>query len=213
MRLFSKNLLMSKPSEQYEVLNSLKINPKCYFILDETEFLTWDYSASIIVDADDSLKGEVWFFRYGTTAAKTTCSAQYMANYPCVSFFSSGKSWLTAIGNGLKTKIKSVITRTSDTQSLCEVYYEDGSRGPYNSLTAGFVSSKDYFGIFGSTDSNSIFKGLFYNFTLTIEGETVYDLVPAKRNSDGEFGLLNKVDGKFYENQGTGTLERGEENA
>lgn len=204
---------MSKPSEQYEVLDSLKINPKCYFILDETEFLTWDYSASITVDADDSLTGEPWLFRYGTKAAKTTCSVQYMANYPLINFLSSDKNWLTLTLSRLRNIIKPVITRTSDTQSLCEVYYEDGRRGPYNPMTADFVSSKGNFGIFGSTETNSTFKGNFYNFTLTIEGETVYDLVPAKRISDGEFGLLNKVDGKFYENQGTGTLERGEENA
>lgn len=199
--------------EGYEILDSLKINPKCYFILDETEFSTWDYSASIIVDADDSLKGEPWLYRYGTTAAKTTCSVTYMANYPLFSYYVNGKSWIAPTDTKTKNKVKAEITKNSAEQTRC-LYKDENDVYIFGyNVSAGFVASKDYFGIFGSTDSNSIFKGLFYNFTLTIEGETVYDLVPAKRTADGEFGLLNKVDGKFYENQGSGILERGEENA
>lgn len=214
MRLFSRNLLMSKPSEQYEVLDSLKINPKCYFILDETEFLTWNYNATITVDADDSLtKGTINIFLYGSSSDKTNCAVTYLAQYPMLNFLSNGKNWLTPTYLRLRNKIKAKIVRTSATSTQVAVCDENNTTLLGQSITSDFVSSKGNFGIFGSTETNSTFKGNFYNFTLTIEGETVYDLVPARRNSDGEFGLLNKVDGKFYENQGTGTLERGEENA
>jgi len=214
MRLFSKNLLMSKPSEQYEVLESLKINPKCYFILDETEFLTWDYGVSITIDADDSLTtGVINIFLYGSSSDKTNCAITYLAKYPMANFLSNGKNWLSPTSADIRNKSKFEMIRDSATNTNAAYYKENNTALMRCPITSDFVSSKGSFGIFGSTDSNSIFKGLFYNFTLTIEGETVYDLVPVKRNSDGEFGLLNKVDGKFYENQGTGTLERGEENA
>ena len=203
---------MSKPTEQYEVLDSLKINPKCFFILDEVEFTSWDYSAEITVQIDEDLTAGSSLFAYGSTASGTAISVECL--YPKYNnfYFISGNKGAFGLGLGLNMLLNPVIERTSETSSTV-TSYRDGNRVWWSNITSDFVPSKGEFSLFGTTEANRIFKGTFYNFTLTIEGETVYDIVPAKRNSDGELGLLNKVDGKFYENQGTGTLERGEENA
>jgi len=213
VQLFSKNLLVSKPSEQYEVLDSLKINPKCFFILDEVEFTSWDYNAEMTLQIDEDITKSSSLFIYGTTASGTaiTVTCQY-PNYKTFNFSSGNKGGLSAPSVEPNKLLRAVIERTSETSTTPNIY-KDEKRVWWSNITSDFVPSKGEFRFFGSSDTTSTFKGNFYNFILTIEGETVYDLVPARRNSDGEFGLLNKVDGKFYENQGTGTLERGEENA
>ena len=211
MRLFSKNLLMSKPSEQYEVLDSLKINSKCFFILDEVEFTSWDYSAEITVQIDKDLAYGSSLFAYGSTASGTAITVTCLyPNYKNFGFYSGNK---VALSNPIvepNKLLRAVIERTSETISATYVY-KDGKMAGWGNITSDFIPSKGEFRLFGSTETYSIFKGNFYNFTLTIEGDTVIDLVPAKRNSDGVLGLLNKVDNKFYENEGSGIIEGGEE--
>lgn len=204
---------MSKSKSEYEVIESLKINPKCFFILEEVEFTSWDYSAEMTLQIDEDITKSSSLFIYGTTASGTAITVTCLyPNYKYFNFSSGNNGALSGPSVEPNKLLRAVIERTSETSTTPNIY-KDGKRAWWSNITSDFVPSKGEFSLFGSSETNSTFKGNFYNFTLTIEGETVYDLVPAKRNSDGEFGLLNKVDGKFYENQGTGTLERGEENA
>ena len=213
MWLCSKNLLMGNSAEPYEILESIRLNPKCFFILDETEFTTWDYSVEITLSDDTETVGyNTRFFRYGLTADGTACTIIYdIASSQKRATFYTGNQSRRLDAVGISTKTTFGITRVSNEQAKCLQRQEDGTAIINYTIPSSFNSSKGSFGIFGTDETNSTFKGVFYNFTLTIEGNTVYDLVPARRNSDGELGLLNKVDGKFYENQGSGTIERGEE--
>jgi hypothetical protein len=50
-----------------------------------------------------------------------------------------------------------------------------------------------------------------YHFKMTKNNSLVRDMVPCYRKSDGVIGLYDKVEGKFYTNQGTGTFLKGED--
>lgn len=55
----------------------------------------------------------------------------------------------------------------------------------------------------------NFFKGRVYSSQIYDSGILVRDFVPAKRSSDGVLGLLDRVNGTFYTNQGTGTFSAG----
>lgn len=65
----------------------------------------------------------------------------------------------------------------------------------------------------GTSDGvdNRGFTGKLYYFKLSNDGTLVRDYVPVKRISDGAIGLYDKVNGLFYENNGTGTFGAGPE--
>ena len=68
-----------------------------------------------------------------------------------------------------------------------------GNRRYYNS------PNSDYF------DQEKIFNSKLYNTS----GNLIQSLVPCYRNSDGEVGLYDTVNGVFYENQGSGDFVKG----
>lgn len=53
------------------------------------------------------------------------------------------------------------------------------------------------------------FNGKFYSCKARLNGELIREFVPCYRKSDGEVGLYDLVEGKFYQNSGTGTFSKG----
>ena len=50
-----------------------------------------------------------------------------------------------------------------------------------------------------------------YYCQFTYDGNLVRDFVPCYRKSDGEIGMYDKVEGKFYANQGSGSFVKGQD--
>lgn len=65
----------------------------------------------------------------------------------------------------------------------------------------------------GTSDGvdNRGFTGKLYYFKFSNDGTLIRDYVPVKRISDGAIGLYDKVNGLFYENNGTGSFGAGPE--
>ena len=61
----------------------------------------------------------------------------------------------------------------------------------------------------GSPFSNSYAKAKIYSFKLYDNGTLVRDFIPVLKNTTGEAGLLDKVNGVFYGNSGTGSFSFG----
>ncbi|MFQ6759975.1 MAG: hypothetical protein ACLRFM_01045 [Alphaproteobacteria bacterium] len=53
------------------------------------------------------------------------------------------------------------------------------------------------------------FNGKMTTLTIMVENTNRYELVPAKRNSDGAIGMYDTVSGEFFGNSGTGTFIAG----
>jgi len=214
MRLYSKNLLMSRSSEEYEVLNSLKINKQCFFLLDEFQIVE-GIKIEMLAHIDKETTGNQPYFWYmGVANDKTAIRVSARHPMNIYRFYICSGYWETLNNHvGTYKKRKVVVEWLPDGYAKTSVLEPDETSVFSVVNPTELVASSYPFCIFGNTSSIATFSGLFYSFKITQNGETIYDIVPAMRTTDGEFGLLNKVDGKFYENQGTGTLERGEENA
>jgi hypothetical protein len=48
-----------------------------------------------------------------------------------------------------------------------------------------------------------------YNVKMYNSGNLDLNLIPAKRNSDGVFGMYDSISGQFFTNSGTGTFTAG----
>ncbi len=217
MRLFSKNLLMSRASKEYEVLDSLKVNQKCFFILDEFPISATDIEVEIVAHIDKNTAGNTpELFRAGLFADKTYIRVHSRHPMNTYRFFVGDIYWgspqweYTGIVNTYKKQKVVVKLNPNGTATMSVLSPEENLLWTIAEETE-FISSSSPFYIHGTAESNATFSGLFYSFKITQNGEIIYDIVPAMRTADGEFGLLNKVDGKFYENQGSGILERGED--
>ena len=110
--------------------------------------------------------------------------------------FATGKDWYFEIYQGIK-----IGSYSEDLVS----YYTD---------TTPF-SVKENFGLFAMLyDTDGKPKGYcnakLYYFKMYSNGNLVRDFVPVYRKLDGVIGLYDKVDKKFYTNDGTGTFIKGE---
>ena len=70
------------------------------------------------------------------------------------------------------------------------------------------------FAIFGrkynsDTNVSAYTKAKLYRMKIEQNNQLVRDFIPCYRKSDGEIGLYDKVEGKFYTNQGSGTFLKG----
>ena len=63
--------------------------------------------------------------------------------------------------------------------------------------------------LFASKNLSSYGKAKVYGVKIYVGGTLKYDLVPAKRKSDGVLGLRDVVNKKFYTNNGSGTFGAG----
>ena len=76
----------------------------------------------------------------------------------------------------------------------------------------GLNSNNHSIYIFGGNDSGSAsYKSSIklYEFKIS-DGDTLtHEFIPCYRKSDGEIGLYDKVENKFYTNAGTGTFIKG----
>lgn len=205
---------MSKPSEQYKILDSLKVNPKCFFVLDDFT-ITDDIQVEMVARLSKEVTGiaEARFYQYGSQTNGTSYHIFILVSSNKVRFFTGSAYWETTAGKfDIYQKLKMVKKYANNITDV--IVTKDDGTVVYSVNRTTLLNSSVYpFKLFGGTDTNATFEGLFYSFKVAQQGETIYDLVPAMRIADGELGLLNKVDGKFYENQGSGILERGEENA
>ena len=68
--------------------------------------------------------------------------------------------------------------------------------------------------LFGYENASGVWCNKIKIFRCTIKqnssGNVLYDLIPAKRNSDGVVGMFDKTHGQFLTNNGTGTFLYGE---
>ena len=76
-------------------------------------------------------------------------------------------------------------------------------------LTPNYGNSTTYpWRVFGRTYFTPSEKNTptcrIWSHSMSINGNKVFDLVPAKRKSDGEVGMYDLITGTFYTNQGTG---------
>ena len=88
----------------------------------------------------------------------------------------------------------------------------DGASASANTTFAQHTNDPLYLfarGIKGGTVTSTTTRFRLYSFTLINDSELVWDAVPCYRKSDGEIGLYNKVDGRFYENIGTVPFVKG----
>ena len=60
----------------------------------------------------------------------------------------------------------------------------------------------------GTIDSGNTYVRIYY-FKVYEDGALVRDFIPCYRKSDGEIGLYDKVEKKFYANSGTGVFLKG----
>ena len=72
------------------------------------------------------------------------------------------------------------------------------------------ASSSNDFNIFADSGGNYKGSWTLYSMQISTGGVLQRDFVPAKRMSDGACGLFDQVEGKFYENAGTGMFTMGD---
>mgnify|MGYP003292014249 CR=1 FL=1 len=83
--------------------------------------------------------------------------------------------------------------------------YIDSTLTQGDSIPTTSFTSTDNFGVMGylrngsDTDQNEEFYGKMYSFKLYESGTLLYDLVPAKRNSDDAIGAYDIVNNVFYD--------------
>lgn len=94
------------------------------------------------------------------------------------------------VQDGLQNMWLNDVLKSTDTKAISYTYTY-----PLYLFAANYNGSK-YQGVEGRIKYLRAYKG----------DELVRDFVAAKRESDGVYGLLDKVSGKFYTNAGTGTI-------
>lgn len=66
-----------------------------------------------------------------------------------------------------------------------------------------------YYAVSSGTQNDFHFNGKLYSCDVSYDGTKVLDLYPCYRKSDGEVGLYDLVNSRFYTNDGTGAFEKG----
>ena len=135
----------------------------------------------------------------------------------CGSFF-SGSTLLYGIGQyfelyyGSTYKITNVVGNTSkhsvEIDSTNKKFVFDGEEYPFSS---GFASIPNNLRIFVTDSSSPTFVSMrLFQQKNYVSGQMVRDFVPCK-SQDGDVGLYDLVDGKFYSNSGSGNFLAGPE--
>ena len=201
-------------SSEYTRLEYLKINKKCFFLLKEFQSNPYDLSAEITAILDDNMGSQPYYFIYGSMADND--SLQLQSRLPAINqlrYIVGDDVYGFPVDRiNMKNKICIQLKRRAGNLIDLNVLGENNEVIWAETKTSDNMNStKKYFRIFGSADSTSLFSGKLYGFKASQNNEALHDLIPVMRNSDKELGLLDLVDGTFYENQGSGIIERGEE--
>lgn len=83
------------------------------------------------------------------------------------------------------------------------------SREIVSNIPLNVTFSLFYYTVSSGTQNDFHFNGKLYSCTVYKSGEKVLDLYPCYRKADGEIGLYDTVNSRFYTNDGTGTFEKG----
>lgn len=77
------------------------------------------------------------------------------------------------------------------------------------SMPNGNIHLFSYNGI-SNTGASKPYWGKLYSFTMdAVDGTPIRNFIPCYRKADGEIGLYDTVEGKFYTNSGTGSFTKG----
>lgn len=139
--------------------------------------------------------------------------------YKFVAWLGTGATGLTPnLGNGSPSSSSGIVSlgeKWTLTFGVDGIYKNDtelNSAGLLASYKNGAVSSMPLL-LFGLQNNPSIdtrkFVGDCYGFQAYENGILVRNMIPAQRDSDGAVGMLDILDGTFYENLGTGAFASG----
>lgn len=127
----------------------------------------------------------------------------------------------TAIGNSSNSQVRYRVYKTADYYgSVDAALHEVSLNGPEGTFIDGKLVSSELsevadmgtceyyvFGrnlVTGKSSSPNLAAVCIYHLAIDLDGKPVRDFVPCRRQSDGELGLYDLVNGDFYDNDGTG---------
>lgn len=112
-----------------------------------------------------------------------------------------------------------IFTSSVDTNIHTVVYNDENNRVWFDNINKGTLSDLTtqttrpifLFALNGSAGEQQFFRGRIYYIKITDKNTNTFvrNFVPAYRTSDGEVGMLDKVNNIFYTNSGTGKFVGG----
>lgn len=126
-------------------------------------------------------------------------------------FYLSSSVFYTRQGNST-TNLSTITADTNRHTSINDVlnkYVSNDSTSATGNTWGTSTSKNIYLFAYNNNGVNSNASVRVYSSQIYTNGVLVRDFVPVKRSSDGVLGLLDRVNGVFYANQGTGSFTAG----